>query len=197
MKKVTIYTDGACSFNPGVGGWACVLIYKNNKKELSGGQESTTNNQMELKAVIEALKALKQPCEVVINSDSAYVVNAIENNWITSWQLNGWKTSEKKPVKNALMWQELLQLCQNHKVKFKKVKGHSTDQLNNRCDELAKAEIEKISGKQTKDKSDTEKLSKDLKKEKTKKIEKSTEKEKTDSNKSEKDTGKKKKNNSN
>lgn len=147
MKKVTIFTDGACSNNPGAGGWAAILIYKNVKREISGNESMTTNNKMELQAVVEALKMLKEPCEVSLHSDSAYVVNAFENDWITSWQLAGWKTADKKPVKNVEKWQELITLCQTHKVKFVKVKGHADNELNNRCDELARAEVLKISKK--------------------------------------------------
>ena len=147
MKQVTIYTDGACSNNPGAGGWAAVLIYKGTKKEISGGESMTTNNKMELEAVVNALKTLKEPCEVALHSDSAYIVNAFENDWITSWQLAGWKTADKKPVKNLEQWQELIALCQKHKVKFVKVKGHADDELNNRCDELARAEVAKITNK--------------------------------------------------
>lgn len=145
MKKVSIFTDGACSNNPGVGGWAAVLIYKGIKKEISGGESMTTNNKMELQAVVEALKLLKEPCEVALHSDSAYVVNAFENDWITSWQLNGWKTADKKAIKNIEQWKELITLCRTHKVKFVKVKGHADNELNNRCDELARAEVLKIS----------------------------------------------------
>lgn len=143
MKKVTIYTDGACSNNPGTGGWAAVLIYKGTQKEICGGENMTTNNKMELQAVVEALKMLKEPCEVTLHSDSAYVVNAFENDWITSWQLNGWRTADKKSVKNVEQWQELITLCKKHKVKFVKVKGHADNKLNNRCDELARAEVTK------------------------------------------------------
>jgi ribonuclease HI len=144
MKKVDIYTDGACSYNPGPGGWGAILIYKGTKKEFSGAEENTTNNKMELQAVIEALKALKEPCKVFLHSDSAYIVNAFENDWISTWQKNNWKTSNNKPVKNVEQWQQLLALCKTHDVTFVKVKGHADDQLNNRCDELARAEVEKL-----------------------------------------------------
>lgn len=149
MKKIDIYTDGACSNNPGNGGWAAVLIYNKIKKEISGAEENTTNNKMELKAVIEALSILKEPCQVALHSDSAYVVNAFENDWITSWQLNGWRTAGKKDVKNIELWQQLVDLTKKHKVKFVKVKGHSDNELNNRCDALARAEIEKLTKKQS------------------------------------------------
>ena len=116
MKKVILYTDGACSENPGVGGWAFVLQYKNVQKKVAGGELLTTNNRMELKAVIEGLKALKEGCEVEVYSDSAYVVNAFQNNWIISWQLNNWKNSQKKEVLNRDLWEELLDLISKHKV---------------------------------------------------------------------------------
>lgn len=138
-KKVTIYTDGACSGNPGKGGWGAILIYGDVVKELSGGEDNTTNNRMELKAVIEALKALKSPCDVEIYSDSAYVVNAFTQKWIDNWIKNNWKTADKKSVKNVDLWQELLVLIKTHNVTFKKVKGHSDNELNERCDKLAKA----------------------------------------------------------
>lgn len=138
-KKVTIYTDGACSGNPGKGGWGSILIYGDVVKELSGGEDNTTNNRMELKAVIEALKALKSPCDVEIYSDSAYVVNAFTQKWIDNWIKNNWKTADKKSVKNVDLWQELLVLIKTHNVTFKKVKGHSDNELNERCDKLAKA----------------------------------------------------------
>lgn len=147
MKTIEIYTDGACSNNPGDGGWASILIYRGVEKVLTGGQKNTTNNQMELLAVIEGLKALKEPCKVKLYSDSAYVVNAFNNNWIIQWQLSNWKTAGKKDVKNIELWQELLTLCQTHKVTFIKVKGHSNNEYNNRCDKLAKAEILKLSKK--------------------------------------------------
>ena len=138
MEKVVIYTDGACSGNPGPGGWGTILMYKENKKEISGG------NVMELTAVIEGLKLLKFPCEVELYSDSAYVVNAFEQGWIYNWVKNNWKTAGKDPVKNQELWQELYQLTKTHKVKFNKVKGHSDNQYNNRCDELARNAIGKM-----------------------------------------------------
>ena len=141
MKKVTIYTDGACSGNPGPGGWGAVLIYNNIKKEISGGNKKTTNNIMEITAVIEALKLLKEPCDVSLYSDSAYVVNAFEKNWIEDWIHNNWKTAAKDPVKNKELWQELYELTKIHKVTFNKVKGHADNELNNRCDELARGAI--------------------------------------------------------
>lgn len=145
MKSVILYTDGACSGNPGPGGWAAVLIYNDLKKEMSGGEKETTNNRMELTAVVKGLSALKYACEVNVYSDSAYVVNAIKEGWIDSWQKSGWKTADKKPVKNQDLWENLLSLLKTHKVVFNKVKGHADDSLNNRCDQLARGEVEKLS----------------------------------------------------
>ncbi|BCS81206.1 ribonuclease H [Caldicellulosiruptor diazotrophicus] len=141
MKEVTIYTDGACSGNPGPGGWCAILIYKGIKKVLKGFEMQTTNNRMELKAVVEALKALKEPCKVIIYSDSAYIVNAVNQNWIEKWQKNGWKTSEKEEVKNTDLWNELIELLKIHKVTFEKVKGHADNELNNLCDRIARSMI--------------------------------------------------------
>lgn len=141
MDKVIIYTDGACSGNPGSGGWGAILIYNDSKKELSGGNSNTTNNIMEMTAVIEALKILKRPCEVDLYSDSAYVVNAFLQNWVKNWIKNNWKTSDKKDVKNKELWLELIELTKIHKVTFHKVKGHADNDLNNRCDELARNAI--------------------------------------------------------
>ncbi len=145
MDNVIIYTDGACSGNPGPGGWGSILMYKDNKKEISGGSSDTTNNIMELTAVIEALKLLKRPCEVSLYSDSAYVVNAFDQNWIEGWIKNNWKNSAKEPVKNKELWLELYNLTKVHKVTFNKVKGHSDNEFNNRCDELAREETAKFS----------------------------------------------------
>lgn len=144
MEEVTIYTDGACSGNPGPGGWGAILMYKETKKEISGGQKSTTNNVMELTAVIEALKLLKYTCKVNLYSDSAYVVNAFLQKWIINWQKNNWKTADKKDVKNKELWQELLDLTNTHSVKFIKVKGHADNEFNNRCDELARNAIKEL-----------------------------------------------------
>ena len=141
MDEITIYTDGACSGNPGPGGWGAVLIYKNVKKEISGGCKNTTNNIMEITAVLEALKLLKHPCIVNVYSDSAYVVNCFNQGWIYNWMKKGWKTSGNEPVKNKELWQELYNLTKIHKVTFNKVKGHSDNELNNRCDILARGEI--------------------------------------------------------
>ena len=141
MEKVIIYTDGACSGNPGPGGWGAILMYKENKKEIAGRKEDTTNNVMELTAVVEGFKLLKFPCEVEIYSDSAYVVNAFQQRWIYNWVKNNWKTAGKAPVKNQELWQELYDLTKIHKVTFHKVKGHSDNEFNNRCDELARNAI--------------------------------------------------------
>ena len=137
MDKVIIYTDGACSGNPGPGGWGSILMMGENRKEISGGKKDTTNNVMELTAVIEALKLLKRPCKVDLYSDSAYVVNAFLQNWILGWIKNGWKNSSKEEVKNKELWQELFSLTKIHDVTFHKVKGHADNEYNNRCDELA------------------------------------------------------------
>ncbi len=143
MKEVTIYTDGACSGNPGPGGWGAVLMYGEHRKEISGGDAHTTNNRMELTGPIEALELLKQPCKVRLYSDSAYLVNAFNQHWIANWQRNGWQPSQKKPVENKELWQRLLELCRTHEVEFIKVKGHADNAENNRCDELARAAIAK------------------------------------------------------
>ena len=141
MKDITIYTDGACSGNPGPGGWGAILMYNDYKKEICGGSESTTNTIMEVSAVIEALKMLKDQCNVTVYSDSAYVVNCFNQGWIYNWIKKGWKTSENEPVKNKELWEELYNLTKKHKVKFVKVKGHSDNEYNNRCDELARSQI--------------------------------------------------------
>lgn len=144
MKKVVLYTDGACSGNPGVGGWAAILRHGSAEKVLTGGEEQTTNNRMELMGVINGLEALKEDCEVEIYSDSAYVVNAFLQDWISYWLMSGWRTKGKKPVQNVELWQRLLNVCAKHKITWNKVKGHADNELNNRCDTLAVAEIEKI-----------------------------------------------------
>ena len=144
ISEVTIYTDGACSGNPGPGGWAAILIAGNYRKELSGGEANTTNNRMELEGVINGLRALTRPCNVTIYSDSAYVVNAFNQNWLDKWMKNGWKNSAKAEVANSDLWKELVVLTTTHKVTFSKVKGHADDELNNRCDELAVAESRKF-----------------------------------------------------
>ncbi len=144
MKEVTIYTDGACSGNPGPGGWGAILMYNNNQKEISGAEKETTNNIMEITAVLEALKLLKEECIVKVYSDSAYVVNAFNQGWIYNWRKNNWKTANKEPVKNKNLWEELYELTQKHKVEFIKVKGHSDNEFNNRCDFLATSAIKTL-----------------------------------------------------
>ena len=144
MDKVIIYTDGACSGNPGPGGWGSILMMGENRKEISGGKKDTTNNVMELTAVIEALKLLKRSCKVDLYSDSAYVVNAFLQNWILGWIKNGWKNSNKEDVKNKELWQELISLTKVHNVTFHKVKGHADNKYNNRCDELARNAIKNL-----------------------------------------------------
>lgn len=141
MDNIILYTDGACSGNPGPGGWGAVLIFNGIEKELSGANPNTTNNVMEITAVIEGLKALKRPCNVNIYSDSAYVVNCFEKDWINNWIKNNWVNSKKEPVKNKELWLELYDLTKIHKVTFNKVKGHSNVKYNNRCDELARNAI--------------------------------------------------------
>lgn len=145
MKKVSIWTDGACSYNPGPGGWAAILQYGKAEKVLSGGKNETTNNVMELTAVVEGLKALKEKCSVILYSDSAYVVNAVEQGWLHNWKANGFRTADKKPVKNRELWEELDALLSEHAVKFIKVKGHADNEYNNRCDSIARSEVEKLS----------------------------------------------------
>ncbi len=137
MKNVTIYTDGACSGNPGKGGWGAVLIYGKIEREICGSSELTTNNQMELTACIKALELLKEPCTVTLYSDSAYVVNAFNEDWISGWVQNGWRNSQKKEVANVELWKELIHLCNKHTVTFVKVKGHAGNKYNEICDALA------------------------------------------------------------
>ena len=143
MKNVKIYTDGACSGNPGPGGWGAVLIYNGVEKQLSGSEKETTNNRMELSAVITALKALKEPCNVTLTTDSKYVCDAINKGWLNSWQKNSWKKADKKPVLNIDLWQELLPLLDKHRVEFIWVKGHNGHKYNEICDKLAVAEYQK------------------------------------------------------
>ena len=143
-KNVIIYTDGACSGNPGPGGWGTILMYKDTKKEISGNNPDTTNNIMEITAVLEALKLLKVECKVKVYSDSAYVVNAFNQGWIENWKKNNWRTAGKDPVKNQELWEELYELTQKHKVEFIKVKGHSDNEFNNRCDFLATSAIKTL-----------------------------------------------------
>lgn len=140
MKTVTLYTDGACSGNPGKGGWACILEYNGIEKELSGGESQTTNNRMELTAVIRGLEALKEPCIVELYSDSRYVIDGLEKGWAKSWQRRGWIKSDKKPALNPELWQRLLELTEKHTMHYHWVKGHRENEKNNRCDELAVAQ---------------------------------------------------------
>lgn len=142
-KLVTIYSDGACSGNPGPGGWGAILCYKDIKKEISGGAKDTTNNRMELTGVIEALKCLKEPCEVDLWSDSKYVIDGLSKGWAISWRKNGWRKSDKKPALNSDLWEELLNLTEQHEMKYHWVKGHAENKFNNRCDELAVAQRDK------------------------------------------------------
>ena len=144
MEEITIYTDGACSGNPGPGGWGAILMFGDTKKEISGGLDNTTNNVMELTAVIESLKILKRPCKVDLYSDSAYVVNTFLQKWIYGWIKKNWKTAGNDPVKNKELWQELYGLTKIHDVTFHKVKGHADNEFNNRCDELARMERDKF-----------------------------------------------------
>lgn len=151
MKEIDLYTDGACSGNPGVGGYGIVLIYNNYIKEFSGNSGLTTNNQMEITAVIEGLKKVKEPCKVNIYTDSAYTMNAFSEGWIDSWINNNWKTANKKTVKNKELWIELLELLSKHEVKWNKVKGHADNFYNNRCDELARKAIDDYNFENKKD----------------------------------------------
>lgn len=146
MKTVTIYTDGACSGNPGPGGWGALLCYKGVKKELSGGAAQTTNNRMELMGVISALRALKEPCIVELYSDSKYVIDALEKGWAVSWRKKGWIKSDKKPALNSDLWEILLELTETHKLHYHWVKGHADNEYNNRCDALAVAQRDKYAG---------------------------------------------------
>ena len=144
MIEVSIYTDGACSGNPGPGGWGAVLFHGERRKEISGAESNTTNNRMELQAAIQALTILKQPCTIKLYSDSAYLVNCFKQNWHIGWQRNGWKNSKGQPVENQDLWKELLRLMNVHQVEYVKVKGHSDNEWNNRCDELARAAIKSL-----------------------------------------------------
>ena len=144
MKKVEIFTDGACSGNPGPGGWGAILRFGGTEKELSGGEKETTNNRMELTAAIEALGALKEPCEVILTSDSKYLTDAINLGWLDTWCANGFKTAGKKAVKNPELWQRIIELTSIHKVTFIWVKGHAGHPENERCDRMAVGEIEKL-----------------------------------------------------
>ena len=144
MKKVILYTDGACSGNPGPGGWGAILMFNEHKKELSGGEPLTTNNRMELMAAIKGLDALKEPCAVDLYTDSAYLCRAFTEGWTANWQRNGWKTSTKKDVENKDLWLMIIAHTRTHEITWHKVKGHSDNQYNNRCDALAREAIKKI-----------------------------------------------------
>ena len=144
MKTVTLYTDGACSGNPGPGGWGCILEWNGHERELSGGEKSTTNNRMELTAVIRGLSALKEPCAVELYSDSKYVIDALEKGWAWGWKKRGWIKSDKKPALNPDLWEQLLTLVSQHRVTYHWVKGHAQNLKNTRCDELAVGEWKKL-----------------------------------------------------
>lgn len=144
LRAIDLYTDGACSGNPGPGGWAAILKYGNHVKELSGSMPRTTNNRMELFAVISGLGALKESCRVSVHSDSTYVVDAFNKNWVDNWNKNGWKTADKKAVENQDLWRLLLLTMRKHQVSYHKVPGHADHPENNRCDELAKAAIQSL-----------------------------------------------------
>ena len=144
MKTVTIYTDGACSGNPGPGGWGAILRYRDTEKELSGGAAETTNNRMELTAVIEALRLLREPCIVELYSDSKYVIDALSKGWARGWKARGWVKSDKKPALNPDLWEQLLALTDIHEVRCHLVKGHAENEKNNRCDQMAVAESRKF-----------------------------------------------------
>ena len=144
MKTVTLYTDGACSGNPGPGGWGAILEYNGIKREMSGGESLTTNNRMELTGVIRGLQALKEPCIVELYSDSKYVIDALEKGWAVGWQKRGWVKSDKKPALNPDLWEQLLALTQIHQLRYHWVKGHGENPMNNRCDELAVTEWKKL-----------------------------------------------------
>lgn len=145
MKHVIIYTDGACSGNPGPGGWAAILTFGKHERELSGGEAQTTNNRMELTAAIKALEALNEPCTVTLHSDSQYLVNAMTKGWAISWKKNNWIKSDKKPALNSDLWERLLELCRIHKVEFVWVRGHDGHEYNERCDRLAVARRDEFS----------------------------------------------------
>ena len=146
MKQVTIYTDGACSGNPGPGGWGAILEYNGVEKELSGGAADTTNNRMELSGVIFALSALKEPCVVELYTDSKYVFDAVQQRWVYGWRARGWRKADKKPALNVDLWETLLPLLEKHEVHWPWVKGHAENEKNNRCDKLAVAQSRSFAG---------------------------------------------------
>ena len=148
MKHVNVYTDGACSGNPGPGGWGAVLEYNGQRREMSGGERETTNNRMELTGVIEALRALKEPCDVTLVSDSKYVIDALTKGWARSWRARGWVKSDKKPALNSDLWAVLLELCERHTVHCQWIKGHAGHPENERCDRLAVAQSKRFGGRQ-------------------------------------------------
>lgn len=143
-KEVTVYADGSCLKNPGPGGWGVVMVYKGHEKEMSGGEENTTNNRMELTAVIRALSALKEPCIVHLISDSKYVIDALSLGWAVKWKNSGWKKADRKPALNPDLWEKLLELCSVHTLDYEWVKGHAGHIYNERCDTLARGEAQKI-----------------------------------------------------
>ena len=144
MKQVDIFTDGACSGNPGPGGWGAILRYKGTDKEISGGEKHTTNNRMELTAVIEALKLLKEPCEVTLWTDSKYVADGLGKGWAAGWKKNGWRKADKKPALNPDLWDELLNLNDKHTIKIQWIKGHASHPENEKCDRMAVAQSQKF-----------------------------------------------------
>ena len=144
MKTVTLYTDGACSGNPGPGGWGAILEFMGHEKELSGGEESTTNNRMELTAVIMGLRALKEPCVVELYSDSKYVIDGLQKGWAASWRKRGWVKSDKRPALNPDLWGQLLDLTEKHTLRYHWVKGHAENEINNRCDQMAVTESKRF-----------------------------------------------------
>ena len=143
MKKIMMYTDGACSGNPGAGGYGCILVYNGNEKIISGGEGDTTNNRMELTAVIKGLEALKEPCSVTVTSDSKYVIDSVKLGWVYGWKKKGWKKSDGKPALNVDLWEQLLPLLERHEVTFEWIKGHNGHPYNERCDTLAVEEVER------------------------------------------------------
>ncbi len=147
MKQIELFTDGACSGNPGPGGWGAILRYRGVEKELSGGEAETTNNRMELTAVIKGLSALKEPCAVTLTSDSKYVLDALLKGWVYNWKQNGWKKADKKPALNVDLWEQLLALLEIHTVEFNWVHGHQGHPENERCDALAVAAYQQFLSK--------------------------------------------------
>lgn len=143
MKQITIYTDGSCSGNPGPGGWGAILDYKGVRKELSGGEYETTNNRMEMTAVIKALECLREPCEITLCSDSKYVMDALSKGWAKGWRARGWRKADRQPALNADLWARMLELCEPHTFHYQWIKGHAGHPENERCDRLAVAQTEK------------------------------------------------------